>query len=232
MSATAGFNGFSKDTLRFFNELKENNNRIWFEGHRKLYETAVMAPSRAFIEAMGNRLRTIVPKLTAVPKVNKSLFRLNRDTRFSLDPTPYKTNLGIIFWEGKKPRMECPGFYFHLEPPKVLLGGGYYYFVDQALARYRKAAVDPKLGRELAGIAAEILKRKGWELGGRHFKRVPQGFDAAHPNVDLLKHNGLYAGWEGRIPKEFYSADLIEFCFERYASILSLHRWLVKVFGS
>jgi uncharacterized protein (TIGR02453 family) len=225
------FRGFSRDTIRFFKELKEHNNRAWFEAHRELYETAVTAPSRSFIEAMGARLRTIVPKLIAVPKVNKSLFRLNRDTRFSLDPSPYKTNLGIIFWEGTRPRMECPGFYFHLEPPNVYLGGGYYYFVDRALLRYRNAAADPKLGRELGRIAAEIQTWMGWELGGRHFKRVPQGFDASHPNAELLKHNGLYAGWEGKIPKEFFTPDLIEFCFERYARILPLHRWLMKVFA-
>jgi uncharacterized protein (TIGR02453 family) len=225
------FRGFSKETVRFFRQLKANNNRNWFESRRELYESAVLAPSRAFIEALGARLRTIVPMIVAVPKVNKSLFRINRDTRFSLDPSPYKTNLGILFWEGTRPRMECPGFYFQLEPPEMMIGGGYYYFADRALNRYRNAAAEPKLGRELGRIAAEIRTWEGWELGGTHYKRVPQGFPADHPNAELLKHNGLYAGWEGPIPEEFFSPDLIEFCYGRCVRILPLHRWLMKVFG-
>lgn len=231
MDETGGFQGFSKDTVRFFRGLKANNNRAWFESHRELYENAVLAPARAFIETLGARMRAVVPKLIAVPKVNKSLFRLARDTRFSLDPAPYKTNLGIYFWEGTRSRMECPGLYFQLEPPTIMLGGGYYYFADRALSRYRDAAADPKLGRELAAIAAQIRAWDGWELGGSHYKRIPQGVPAGHPNADLLKHNGLYAGWEGPIPEEFYSAKLIDFCFERYSRLLPLHRWLVKVFG-
>jgi len=231
MEASDGFQGFSKETVRFFRQLKANNNRVWFESHREIYENAVLAPSRAFIEAMGARLRTIVPKIVAVPKVNKSLFRLNRDTRFTLDPSPYKTNLGILFWEGNRPRMECPGFYFQLEPPEIMLGGGYYYFADRALDRYRQAVVDPKLGPELGRIIAAIRKMEGWELGGTHYKRVPRGFETDHPNAELLKHNGLYAGWEGPIPEEFFSSELIEFCYSRYARLLPLHRWLVNVFG-
>jgi uncharacterized protein (TIGR02453 family) len=231
MKASGEFQGFSKETVRFFRQLKANNNRVWFESRREIYENAVLAPSRAFIETLGARMRSLVPKIVAVPKVNKSLFRINRDTRFSLDPSPYKTNLGILFWEGNRPRMECPGFYFQLEPPEIMLGGGYYYFVDRALDRFRRAAADPKLGRELSRVAAEIRIMEGWELGGTHYKRVPQGFEADHPNAELLKHNGLYAGWEGPIPEEFFSSELIEFCYSRYARLLPLHRWLVKVFG-
>jgi uncharacterized protein (TIGR02453 family) len=228
MAESVQFTGFSKDTVRFFKGLANNNNRVWFESHRELYESAVMAPSRAFIEAMGARLRTIVPGIVAVPKVNKSIFRLNRDTRFSLDPSPYKTNLGLLFWEGTRARMECPGFYFHLEPPDLMIGGGYYFFADRAIERFRKAVVDRRLGRELATSLAPFADKEGWEIGGEHYKRVPQGYDPAHPNARFLRHNGLYAGWEGKIPPEFYSPRLLDFCLERYALLVPLHRWLVK----
>lgn len=192
MTENGGFQGFSKDTVRFFRGLKANNNRAWFEGRRDLYENAVLAPARAFIETLGARMRGVVPKLIAVPKVNKSLFRLARDTRFSLDPSPYKANLGIYFWEGTRSRMECPGFYFQLEPPTVLLGGGYHFFADRALSRYRAAAADPKLGRELARIAAEIRRMDDWELGMRESLaadvRIPRAFLPAPPVVALPAH--------------------------------------------
>jgi uncharacterized protein (TIGR02453 family) len=178
--------------------------------------------------AMGERLRAHVHSIAAIPQVNKSIFRLNRDIRFSQDPTPYKVNLGILFWEGGGSRKEGPGFYFHLEPPELWLGGGVWMFTDKQLARYRRAVVDPRLGKELAKIVAAIRELGGWEIGGQHYKRVPAGFDARHPNAALLLHNGLYAGWESPIPEEFYSGRLIDYCLDRYVPLVPLHRWLVK----
>lgn len=225
------FRGFSKRTVAFFRGLERNNDRAWFEAHRDVYEAEVMAPARAFITAIGARLKTVTPKIIAIPKVNKSIFRIHRDARFSLDPSPYKTNLGLYFWEGAGGRMEGSGFYFHLEPPDLMVGGGMYMFSDKKLLRYRKAVVDKKLGTELAAIVREMAKVSGLALGGQHYKRVPAGFDPGHPNAPLLLHNGLYAGMETAIPEEFYSPRLVEYCFERYRPMVPLHKWLVKAVG-
>ena len=116
------FAGFPKQALTFFRDLSQNNTKMWFDRHREVYEQQVLVPARDFIMAMGDKLKKIAPGVQADPRVNKSLFRLNRDIRFSHDKTPYKTHLGIWFWEGARPRMECSGFYFHLEPDKVMLG--------------------------------------------------------------------------------------------------------------
>jgi len=223
------FSGFCRETIDFFVQLKKNNTRQWFEAHRENYETYVLALSRAFINALGNRLRTLCPRIISVPKVNKSVFRLNRDTRFSLDKSPYKTNLGIYFWEGTRSRMECSGFYVHLEPPKFLLGAGFYMFPDRLLDRYRRAVVHPEWGRELRGIIDEISKTSDLELGGKKYKRVPVGFDGAHPNAELLLHNGLYAGCETEIPQEFETAGLVDYCLKKFRPAVPLHKWLVAL---
>jgi uncharacterized protein (TIGR02453 family) len=231
MTDPAVFSGFTKETVRFFNGLRRNNTREWFGEHREAYEKHVMEPAKAFVVAMGEKFRRVVPKIIAVPMVNKSIFRLNRDTRFSLDPSPYKTNLGLYFWEGTKSRMESPGFYFHLEPPDLFLGSGMYMLPDNLMVKYRRAVVDPKLGKELRKILADLAKRKEFEVGGKHYKRVPAGYDPGHPNAELLKHNGIYAGFEIKIPEEFFSRRLVDFCFERYEPLVPLHRWLVKMAG-
>lgn len=228
MPDASPFTGFTKETVRFFTGLRKNNNREWFDENRGIYNEHVMEPAKAFVLAMGEKLRVIAPRIIAVPRVNKSIFRLNRDTRFTLDPSPYKTNLGIYFWEGGPTRMEASGFYFHLEPPIIMLGGGFYMFPDPFVERFRRAAVDPKRGRELSKIIADIENLAGWSIGGQHYKRVPAGFDPKHPNAGLLKHRGLYAGLETAIPGEFYSAKLVDYCFERYQPLVPLHRWLVK----
>jgi uncharacterized protein (TIGR02453 family) len=225
------FFGFTKETVRFFTALRKNNNKGWFDRNRETYDRYVMAPAKLFVTAMGERLRRIAPRIVAVPKVNKSIFRINRDTRFSLDPSPYKANLGILFWDGVRPKMESSGFYFHLEPPDLWLGVGIYMIPDPLLGHYRKAVVDAKSGAEIRKIVAGISKMDGFSLGGEHYKRVPAGFDPAHPNAALLKHKGLYAGFEAKIPEEFCSARLVDYCFERYEPLVPLHRWLMKLFG-
>ncbi|MEI6613544.1 MAG: DUF2461 domain-containing protein, partial [Chrysiogenales bacterium] len=121
MAQVDEFRGFSKKTVEFFKDLAANNNREWFAAQRNNYEENVLQPARAFVVAMGERLQRLTPGITANPRTDGSLFRIYRDTRFSPDKSPYKTHMGIFFWEGKRPRMECSGYYFHLEPPNLML---------------------------------------------------------------------------------------------------------------
>jgi uncharacterized protein (TIGR02453 family) len=231
MSEGPVFSGFAKSTVRFYTELRKNNNRAWFEANRETYERHVMGPARLFVTAMGEKLKTIVPGLVAVPAVNKSIFRINRDTRFSLDPAPYKTNLGLYFWDGARSRMESAGYYVGLEPPDIMLGGGMYMIPDSLLGRYRGAVVDPRRGAELAKIVAALRAIPGCAVEGSHYKRVPAGYDPGHKNAELLKHKGLYAGFETKVPGEFFGAEFVDYCFERFAPVAPLHRWLMKLFG-
>jgi uncharacterized protein (TIGR02453 family) len=231
MSDTSVFSGFTRQTVRFYTELRKNNNKPWFEANRAVYEAHVMGPAKLFVTAMGERLKGIAPGTLAVPAVNKSIFRINRDTRFSLDPTPYKTNLGIYFWDGARPRMEAAGFYFGFEPPDLYIGGGMYMMPDTLVGRYRAAVVDKKRGPEIGKIVAGLRARPGFTVEGVHYKRVPAGFDPGHPNAELLKHKGLYAGVDEKIPGEFYSARLVDYCLERFAPIVPLNRWLMKLYG-
>jgi uncharacterized protein (TIGR02453 family) len=229
MIETAVFHGFSRETVSFFRKLKKNNNRDWFESNRETYENHVLEPAKAFVAAMGPRLKSMSPNIVAAPKVNKSIFRLNRDTRFSLDKSPYKPNLGIYFWEGPLSRMESPGFYVHLEPPKFLLAGGYYSFPEWLIGPYRKAVIHPQYGKELAKILRKITGSKDFKIGGQHYKRVPAGYDGSHPNAGLLLHNGLHAWVETPIPEEFFSPRLVDYCAAQFRPLAPLHRWCASL---
>ncbi|MBU2648699.1 DUF2461 domain-containing protein [bacterium] len=219
------FKGFNKETVKFFKELKKNNTRRWFEEHKAEYEAHVKQPAVEFVKAMGQELRKIVPAIHAIPKVNQSLFRLNRDTRFSQDKTPYKTNMGIWFWEGMQKRMECSGFYFHLEEGNIMFGAGLYMIPNHILKPYRDAVVDPKAGKALKQMAAK-LARSGLELKGKHYKRIPTGYDASHENADYLLFKGIHVGVEMKIPDLFYSPEIVPFAGNYYKQMLPLHAWL------
>ena len=105
----AKFSGFPRQYFTFFNQLKKNNTRDWFEKHRSDYDEFVLHPAREFVTEMGKKLRQIAPGVNAIPKINQSLFKINRDVRFSKDKSPYKTYMGIWLWEGNRKRMESSG---------------------------------------------------------------------------------------------------------------------------
>lgn len=231
MPTLEAFSGFPKKTVIFLRELAAHNNREWFTAHRPQYEAEVLEPAKAFVRTMGARLRRLSPGIKAEPRTDGSLFRIFRDTRFSPDKSPYKTNLGIYFWEGKGSRLECSGYYFHLEPPVLMLGGGVYVFSRPLLEHYRRAVADPEYGGSLAAIVKKITARPGYTLGGEHYKRVPAGFDASPEMARLLRHAGLYAGCEGPVPAELHSPALIDYCWERFKPMEPLHRWLAALVG-
>jgi uncharacterized protein (TIGR02453 family) len=223
-----GFNGFTQETLYFFETLKENNNKPWFDQNREVYDEYVLGPAKSFVVAMGERLKELSPVINADPRTNKSLFRINRDTRFSKDKSPYKTHMGIIFWDGDLPRMESSVFYFHLEPGSIMLGTGIYKFTRPQLEEYRNSVVHPRYGKELKSIYKD-LTGKGFEFGGKNYKKIPRGFDGGHENADLLLYDGMHVGKDYEIPKEFYSRELIDFCFEPFKEMYLIQKWLSEL---
>lgn len=224
------FNGFPPEMITFFKELRENNNSTWFQENKDIYEKFVKEPSQDFVLEMGEMLRRLSPDIIADPKVNRSLFRLNRDVRFSKDKRPYKTNLGIWFWEGQGKRMECSGFYFHLSPPTIMLGVGLYIFPNHILKKYRAAVVHPVMGRDLAEAVAEV-EAKGYEVGVRHYKKVPGGYDAGHDNAEFLLFNGLTAHIETDIPLEFHSRDILDYSFQKFKEMDPIQKWVKQMIG-
>jgi uncharacterized protein (TIGR02453 family) len=220
------FPGFSKECVKFFKELASHNHKTWFDKNKAEYNEEVLEPSRHFVTTMGDRLKKLRPKVVADPRINKSLFRIYRDTRFSKDKSPYKTHMGIIFWEGTGKRMDCSSFYFHIEPGKLMLGAGLYHFPKNLIEPYRDAVVHKKHGPTLARAVAKA-KKAGYDIGGVHYKRTPRGYDPDHKLAPLLLHKGLYAMAQTKIPRELYSEEIIDYCFKTWKPMVPLHEWMV-----
>jgi uncharacterized protein (TIGR02453 family) len=225
------FAGFPRELVAFYRDLAENNDREWFNERKDSYKANVLAPAQQFVMALGERLRILVPRIVADPAASGrgSIFRIYRDTRFSKDKSPFKTYLGIFFWEGPGKKMENPGFYFHLEPPKLLLATGIHVFPRPVLKAYREAVVDPELGAALVSAIDQVRSSGPYRVGEQHYKKVPRGYDASHPNAEYLLFNGLTASVEGDIPNELYSAAILDYCFDRFEDLLPLHRWLIQL---
>jgi uncharacterized protein (TIGR02453 family) len=223
------FSGFPAEALQFLANLAANNNKPWFDEYKPDYEKYVLAPARDFVLALGAELQVLSPGVGADPRVNKSIFRIYRDVRFSKDKTPYKTNLALWFpaIEGGE-KFNKPGYYFSLEADSLMLGVGIYGFAKPMLKAYRDAVVDPELGPELAKIAAQTLA-KGYGIGEKTYKRTPRGYDPDHEYADLLLYSGLTGGFQTEIPAELHSGELVDYCFEKYVDLAPLVHWIEKM---
>jgi uncharacterized protein (TIGR02453 family) len=223
---TTEFTGFPGECLRFFTQLSRNNNRTWFEAHRQEYEEYVLDPARLFISAMGKRLRAIAPNIVADPRIDKGIFRIHRDTRFSKDKSPYKTHLAIFMWEGEGKKLDCPGFYFQLEPKSLVIGGGIYIFNKNQLAAYRRTVDDDRRGGELVKILETARRHFPVPMQSGMYKKVPRGYPPDHPRAELLKHQGLTVGEETPVPTSVHSARCLDYVYKRFEKMAGLQRWL------
>jgi len=223
------FNGFTKKTVSFFRGLEKNNSKEWFAQKRDLYDDHVMLPSALFVSEMGEKLRKISPGIVADPRRDKSIFRLNRDVRFGTNKQPYKTHLGIYFWEGKGKKLENPGFYFQLDKSKIMFGVGMHIFPKEMIAPYRDAVTDPSKGGELRKIINRISKNKEYKLGWVKYKKSPRGYDPEHPNKDYLLYGGIGFMFEAKHPKELFGGDFLDYSFKVFKDISPLHKWIMEI---
>jgi uncharacterized protein (TIGR02453 family) len=183
--ATAGgFDGFSPAALRFFRDLAANQDRVWFQANRHIYEHGVLGPLHALVDALNAELPRRGVPLTADPR--KAVFRIHRDVRFSRDKRPYKTHAGaVLSRDGSK-----AGFgllYIHIDPAGSFAACGFYQPEPAALASLRNAMVEEPGSIETALSTAYAA---GCELmRDDALTRLPRGFEdaAGGPLAELLK---------------------------------------------
>ena len=119
---TPGFR-FPAETLAFLTDLRTHNEKAWFDANRARYESGFIEPAKAFVEAIGPELSDLVPRIHAEPSVGGSIFRINRDIRFSSDKRPYKDHLDFWFWEGDR-KAAASALFLRVWPDGVVVGVG------------------------------------------------------------------------------------------------------------
>lgn len=174
-------------TLKFLKDLKKNNNKPWFDANRKRYEEAKSDFTnfiQLLIDAHGKKDKTI-----AGIKAKDCLFRINRDVRFSKDKSPYKTNFGASINKDGRKAMSSAGYYFHLEPGQIFLGGGLYHPMPPELNKIRQE-IDYSFDEFKKIITAKKFKAVYKDLDKSHdfvLSRLPKGYEAENPAAEYLK---------------------------------------------
>lgn len=174
----------SKESLQFLEDLKNNNNRDWFQANQKRYEEykkEYRQLGEAFIAEMAKGDEAL-----AQLEFKDVSFRINRDIRFAKDKAPYKINMAIWLCEGKK-NTNLAGYYVHLEPGASFIAGGIHWPDAPDLKKMRRE-IDG-FYEDLEAIVAdtEFKKIYGALDNENALKTMPKGYDKEHPAIEFLK---------------------------------------------
>jgi uncharacterized protein (TIGR02453 family) len=204
---------FTSKTVPFLRALKRHNDREWFRERRAVYDEHVHAPMVAVIERLAHDFRSFAPELVAEPR--RSMYRIYRDTRFSADKSPLKTNIAAVFPPRAGIKHESAGLYLEVAHGWVWAGGGLYRPSSVSLYRVRQRIADNlQVFKKL--VVAPAFRRQCGTLQGECLRRVPRPFSADHPAAGLLRHKQFLAWRE-------FPADLAA-SPQFYPSVLGVFR--------
>ena len=179
-------------TLKFLRDLKKNNNKPWFDAHRKEYEAA-KNDFTVFIQAVIDKHAKSDDTIKSI-SAKDCMFRINRDIRFSKDKSPYKTNMGAYINRGGK-KSVFGGYYFHCEPGHSFVGGGLWMPMPPELNKVRQE-IDYNFDGFKKIITSKKFKSVYKDLSRDPeyvLTRVPKGYEADNPAADYLKMKSFVA---------------------------------------
>jgi uncharacterized protein (TIGR02453 family) len=211
---------FTRKTLAFLRALKRNNDRDWFRARKAEYEQHVRGPMIELLQQLAQELPGFAPDLVSDPRV--CLFRIYRDTRFSSDKRPLKTNVAAHFPSRKFPKGEGAGLYVEVAPQWVWMGGGIYMPSSSELNAIRAAIADDHR-RFRRVVTAPSFRRAVGELSGEQLTRVPRGYAKDHPAAEYLRHRQFIGGRE--YPADFAVSPRF------YSELLTVFRGIAPLVG-
>jgi uncharacterized protein (TIGR02453 family) len=175
---------FSEESLKFLRGLKRNNRRDWFDPRKPLFEAVLKAPMLKVVEGVTAAMTDFAPE--HVHPAAKCMMRIYRDTRFSNDKTPYKTQIAAWWSRHGLEKTSGGGYYMHVSAENLTVAAGVYMPEREQLMAIRAFLLDHH--EELRSLLTDKKLLRLFTLDhGEMLTRPPKGFSADHPAVDLLK---------------------------------------------
>lgn len=208
------FEGFSPDSFALFAELEVNNNKVWWEANKARYETSVRGPLLALLDQIAAEF--------GVAKV----YRPYRDTRFSLDKTPYKDRAAAaVFTTG------ATGVYIELSARGLDLGGGYWHPGKDQVDRFRSLVDDVRYFGDLEATVEELAEEGFTLYQGDALKTAPRGFLPDHPRIHLLRLKHMVLERIEAPAQWMFEPSAAEAIAEKWCKVMICNEWLVENLG-
>jgi uncharacterized protein (TIGR02453 family) len=175
---------FSPEALTFLRSLKRNNRREWFEARREVYERELKQPMLAVIEKITQGMMDYAPG--HIRPAQKSMLRIYRDTRFSADKSPYKTNVAAWWTRNGLEKTSGGGYYFHFTPTELVIAAGVYMPPKEQLLAIRNHLAEHHAEFKRL-IEDKKLRAKMTLHDPQALLRPPKGFAPDHPAIEWIK---------------------------------------------
>lgn len=191
----SNFCGLPKELFTFLVDLSLNNNRDWFAKNKTRYLYNVVEPVMELIESVGEFLPKISKNFIADTRRNGgSMFRIYRDMRFTKEKEPYKTHVGCLFRHINGKDVHTPGFYIHIEPKNIFIGGGIWKPPNVVLGKIRESIFkNPNLWEKIISDK-KFIDYFPSGIQGDSLKRAPLGFDKDFQFFNDLKKKSFFVG--------------------------------------
>lgn len=184
---------FTDKSLKFLRALARNNDRAWFQAHKADYDAHIRGPFQALLSDLQPDLHAVSEHFRADPKaVGGSLFRIQRDTRFANDKTPYKSWQGARLFHERSRQAPAPSFYLHLQPGQCFVGAGLWHPETATQRQIRQFIVDNPGSWKQATHAPAFRRRFDLE-DDEMLVRPPRGFAPDFEFIDDLRHKNFVA---------------------------------------
>ncbi|MGH9029956.1 MAG: DUF2461 domain-containing protein [Acidimicrobiales bacterium] len=204
------FRGWPVEAVEFLEEIEAENTKAFWLAHKKVYEEKVLAPMNALLAELAAEFG------------EGRVFRPYRDTRFSADKSPYKTNIAAHNDAG----------YISMSSEALGVGSGLYMPSSDQLARFRAAVAHDRTGAELVRLVG-ALRQKRIVLSAREVLRsAPRGYPSDHPRIELLRHKGLTAWKQWPVGAWLGTASAKRRVAEFLRSTAPLRKWLTSNVGA
>lgn len=209
------------EILHFLQTLKNNNDKIWFDQNRQWY-LQVRTKFEKIVEELIKHISNFDVNILDL-KASATIFRINRDLRFSKDKSPYKTNFGAYIAKGGK-NSPWAGYYLHYESDEIFLAGGIYKPENEILSAVRWHIYE-NIDRFLAIIGSDDFKKFFKEIDGQKQIKLPKDFDKNFPHKELLKFKDYnivyYLNFE-----EIIRDDFVAYCAEIFRKMYEFNSFI------
>jgi uncharacterized protein (TIGR02453 family) len=218
------FTGFTPKTFQFFNELKENNYKPWFDAHKLVYEKEVLLPLKALALAMTPAMYSIDSQMDFRP--NKIISRIYRDTRFSLDKSPYKTNMWFTFQRIVDDWVGFPGYYLEIGSEGYQYGMGLFMAKKKVMDSYRsRIEYEPERFKEMT---EDLTGKEGFIRGGEEYKR-PLNNDLPEYFQPWVQRKTIYLYKSFPVGEKLFDTGFAQYMAGEFIRLQAFYDFLVDV---
>ena len=219
---------FNQGYIDFFNQLKNNNSKSWFNENRKWYELIVREPFKDLIDELLPEIKKLDPEIRMETK--DALFRVNRDLRFSTDKEPYKIHMAAGFSRGGK-KSQFAGFYLQIGLHHIVIGGGLPFIEKDVLRKIRiEIGYSQEAFQEI--IDDEEFKRYFGFVHGEYEKSLPKSFLDVSEESPLIANKQFYYGAIFDTESLLFDDNLPEIIIDHFRAGVPFNNFLIKAISN